>query len=611
MKHALLSVLLVASAVLGRGQTTAISLAPIVVTADRIPEPASSTGTSVDVVSGSDLAREQLSSLEDALSGVPSTPVFATGQAGASASLFLRGSNSNQTLFLVDGIRINDANTGYGPFLSGARVFPADTIEIDRGAQSTLYGGEAVGGVVSLRLAPGSGAPTGEAEVEAGSYGTIDGLLSAQGSDGAWGYDVAVSGEHTDNERINNAFDSASLALRLDDRISPVLSVGATLRGLVEDYGDPGDVYTNNPYDYEKEDDWLGTLFADAKLTETVSSHLTLGAQDQRYVTVTPDPGQPTGIEVARDTRGVVDWQVTAALTDYDTLTSGLTAETESAYDNGFGSVDQHQTLLGVFAQDDLTLVQNVHLTGGIRNDDYSTFGSATTGRATAAWLVGGGPLKLRASYGTSFDTPSFLDLYGQSPYYVGNPRVLPERSRGEDAGFDYYLPQAGAVVSASWYRNDYRNLIVDNFAVFPATTENVDQARTEGVELSVKATLIAAIRGRLAYTYLDARDLTTPGPLLRRPRNSASGDLDRDFGALTVGVGAAYVGRRADVDALTYDTIADPGYTVARVYAAYALSANLALKARVENALDRHYAPVNGYPEPGTEIYGGLDYKF
>jgi vitamin B12 transporter len=602
----------VAAAGVAQAQSVPIQLAPVVVVADRLPESSASTGTAIDVVTGADLEREQLSTFEDALSGVPGSPAFASGQLGAATSIFLRGSDSDQTLFLVDGIRLNDANTDYANFLGGARIFPADNIEVERGPQSTLYGSDAVGGVISLRMNPGSGPPSESISAEAGSFGTLDGVVTAQGAKGDWAYNIAAAGEETSNDQPDNAFDSANVDLRLDDRISKYLSVGATLRGLVERYDDPGAVGAGYAYDYDREDNWLATVFADARLTELISSHLIVGGQERRFVTVTPTPGEPDDIALVKNDRGVIDWQLTGQFTEHNVLTAGTTIETDGTFDNGFGDIDKHQSLFSVFANDQWSPLPNLHLTGGIRRDDYDTFGDATTGRATLAWLVAGNSLKIRGSYGTGFNAPSFLDLYGLSSYYVGNPNLSPERSRGWDGGIDYYAPGGATTLSATAFQTDYSNLIVDNFAVFPGTTENLDRARTRGVELSVKTVLPGAISAKAAYTYLQADDLTDGTPLLRRPRNSLSADLWKDFGTgISVGAGGAYVGRRPDVDAVTFATIEDPSYTVVRVYAAWQLTRQLTLKVRVENALNRAYSPIDGYPQPGRGFYGGLEMRF
>jgi vitamin B12 transporter len=220
--------------------------------------------------------------------------------------------------------------------------------------------------------------------------------------------------------------------------------------------------------------------------------------------------------------------------------------------------------------------------------------------------------LKLRASYGTGFRSPSFIELYAQSAFFVGNPHLQPEHARGWDAGADYYLPGNRGTLSATFFQTDFHNLIVGNFNVFPSTEANVDQARTRGVELSTKFKLPGAVEAQLAYTYLDAVDLTQMTRLVRRPRNSGSADVWHDFGhGVSVGAGVKVVRDRQDIDAQTFAQVEDPDYTVARVYAAWQVTKSLALKVRIENALDKQYEEVNGYPALGFGLFAGAELKF
>jgi vitamin B12 transporter len=585
-------------------------LEPFVVVATRTPEDIQTLGSSVDVISAADLAREQIASLAEALGAVPGIPAFANGAPGSDVSVFTRGADSDQTLFLVDGIRLNDANTDYAVFLGGARVGATDSIEIARGPQSTLYGSEAVGGVISLQAQKGAGDPTGDVAVEVGSFDTVLGAADTQGARDDWAWSVSTSGEHTANDRPNNAFDSGNLALRLDRDLPDDLDVGATLRGFVGRYGDPGDIYTNDPYAHETESNWLGTLFADWKPDPDWSAHLIVGGQDRRYVSFDEDPGVFTETTVVQNRRGVLDAQATYAGLPDQHITGGVTLEAETTQDDGYGDIDQRQTFLAVFAEDELHPLPPLYLTGGLRYDDFDTFGSSVTGRATAAWLLADRAIKLRASYGTGFNAPSFLELYGVATGYVGNPDLKPERSRGGDAGIDWYLPRRAGTLSATWFRNDYRDLIVYNFNVYPGTTANVGQARSDGVELEAKLALGAGIELHAAYTYLEADDLTDGTRLLRRPRHSGSADLWRDFGrGWSAGAGVAAVAGREDVDAQTFLTVDDPDYAVVRVYAQWRASRRLTLKARVENLLDQRYQPVNGYPALGFGAYGEVQW--
>ncbi len=588
----------------------ATQLEPVVTTATRTPAAPQTIGSAVDVISAADLARRQATSLSAALGGVAGAPHFASGAGGAINSLFLRGANSNQTLFLVDGLRLNDPNTDYQVFLGGACVGACDSLEVGHGPQSTLYGGEAMGGVVSLRAQRGVGAPTARVALEAGSFGTVQGALSAQGERGANAWSFSAQGGHTDNDRENNYFDSTNTALRLDRKVNARLAIGGTVRWFHGVYGDPGDRYTNDPDNVEREENVLATTFADVKFSEVWTGRAVLGGQDRRFVAETPRAGAVTGITVVKNRRAVFDAQTSYTGIERQRITGGVTAEANHTRNTGFGDINKKQGLFAVFVQDEISPVDDVYLTAGMRNDDFDTFGRATTGRATAAWLVAKRAVKLRASYGTAFRSPSFLDLYGTSAFYAGNPALRPEKARGWDAGADWYLANKRGTVSATWFNTDYTDLIAStpNFR----SVENIQRARTRGAEVSMQTTLPGAVDLRLSYTYLEAENLTAKARLLRRPRQGGNIDLWRDLGGgVSAGAGVAFAAHRRDVDAKTFRQIDAEDFTVARVYGAWQVNARLALKARVENLLNERYEEVNGYPALGFGAFVGAEWKF
>ena len=587
------------------------NLTPYVVTATRTPIAVTTAGTAIDRISAEELSRMQVTSLLGALHNVPGAPAFASGASGAITSLFLRGSNSNQTLFLVDGIRFNDPNTDYAFALGGTCVGACDSLEVAHGPQSTLYGGEAVGGVVSLRGARGSGAAHGSAAAEAGSFGTVQGALNAQAGDKASAWTFSAAGGHTDNERANNSFDSATYSLRFDHRFSADTAIGATWRGFMASYGDPGDRFTNDPDNEDRESNQLATVFADLTHGPDLTSHVVLGGQDRRFVSDNPGPfgHQVTLVE---NRRAVLDWQSTYVANAQHRLTGGFTGELNTTRNSGFGDINQRQKLLAFFAQDEWTPVERLYLTAGVRSDDFDTFGRATTGRVTAAWLTNDSRLKFRASYGTGFRSPGFLDLYGRSAFYVGNPNLKAEKAKGGDFGVDYYLPHDRGTLGATWFQTEFDDLIAFDFSAFPGTVKNVGRARTRGLELAAKFDLPGAFKARFAYTYLEATDLTAHTRLLRRPRDSGSLDLWHEFGGgFSAGTGVAWVADRMDVNAATFATIHGEDYTVARVYGAWQATPRLAVKARLENLFNEKYEEVNGYPQTGLGAYAGVEWKF
>ena len=600
-----------------RAQPAPEKLDAYVTTATRTPAAPQTLGSAVEVITAGDLATRQITSVSTAIASA-GAPVFASGAEGSARSIFLRGSASNQTLFLVDGIRLNDPNTDYQAFLGGASVGAADRIEIARGPQSTLYGADAMGGVISLGSLRGSGAASSAVSAEAGSFGSVNGTIAGQGASGANAWNFSARGSHSDNDRANNALDSGNLALRLDHSVSERLGVGGTLRWYYGQLGSPGDRYTNDPNNTESESNLLATGFADLKLADGWTAHAIIGGQNRRYVAKSPAPNPPydysTDTVVVTNRRGILDLQTTYTGVERNRITVGGTAETTHTHNTGYGAINQHQQLLAAFAQDELSLSDNLYVTGGLRADDFDTFGNATTGRATIAWLPIPRTLKLRASYGTGFRSPGFLDLYGKDAYYVGNPNLSPERQKGVDAGVDYYLPNNLGTLSATWFESDFKNLIDYDFSVFPSTAVNIGKARTKGVELAARAHLAGGFQGSVSYTYLDAKALEPQGHarLLRRPRHSLSADLNRDFGhGIVAGAGLGIVAKRRDIDAKTYVTIDGEDYTVARVYATWQATPRLALKARLENLLNEKYEEVNGYPALGFGAFGGVEWKF
>jgi len=216
--------------------------------------------------------------------------------------------------------------------------------------------------------------------------------------------------------------------------------------------------------------------------------------------------------------------------------------------------------------------------------------------------------VKLRASYGTAFRSPSFLDLYGQSAFYQGNPNLRPEEAKGWDTGLDWYLGRG--TLGVTWFDTEFTDLIAStaNFR----SVENIQRARTRGVEFTARIPLGPATDVRAAYSYLEADNLTSGSRLLRRPRHHGNADLWHDFGrGVSAGAGVGVTAQREDVDAQTYRTIDAEDYTVVRVYGEYKVTQSVTLRCRLENLLGEKYEDVNGYPALGFGAFAGLEWKF
>lgn len=586
------------------------SLPPFVFRASRGVEPAGPGTPSAGWLTAEELARRQVTSLAEALRQVTGVPAVTSGGAGMITSVFTRGANSNQTLLLVDGLRLNDPNTDYAVFLGGACLGACDSLEVSHGPQSTLYGGEAVGGLISLRAARGAGAPSGRLVLEAGSFDTFQGAASVQGARGADAWNFSLRGGRTRNERANNAFASQNAVLRLDRTLQPGLDATTTLRWFRGSYGSPGDRFTNDPDNREREHNLLAT--AQLQWTRGAwQARLLAGGQDRRFVAVSPFPvPRPTAVTRVTNRRGLVDAQSTYRGWAGHSLLAGATLEANHTRNTGFGNINRRQRLAAVFLHDEFCPRPELHFGLGVRNDDFDTFGRATTGRATASWAPAGSALRWGAGVGTGFRSPSFLDLYGQSAFYRGNPGLRPERARGWELGGEWRGDGGRWSVGLTRFELGLRDLIASTRDF--RSVENILRARTRGWEVTwrLRWREIAAITGH--YAYLDAENLTAGTRLLRRPRHRGGIDLWRAWGGgFSAGGGLSVVGQREDVHARTFRTIDGEDYAVARFYAEQRLPAGWSLRARLENALAERYEEVHGYPAIGRGGFLALERGF
>jgi vitamin B12 transporter len=605
----LVALLLVLPPTLAAQTRDSTRLQELVVTATRLPTPLHALGSSTDLFLPGELRRRQVFSLREALQLAPGGVILANGGPGAVSSLFLRGVSSSQTLLLVDGIRVNDANTSAGSFLGGADLAGMGRLEIVRGPQSTLYGGAAIGGVVALDAAPGAGPAQGGAELEGGSFETWRGRAWAAGGTGRIGLAVALTANGTENQRRPNDWDQRTQLIRVDYRLSSRVGAGATFRGLQHSYTSPGDLRTSNttPEGTTTFENHLATAWLEATPLPRWRSRLTAGAQEQ-FTKGTGRFNGGAGFSFVLDnSRRVLDWQNTVLVGPRATLVAGLNREWSTATSDG-AALDER--LFGAYAEALLAPFSDLALTAGLRSDNYNTFDDAVTWRVTGAWRPRGGGTRIRASYGTGFMPPSLAARFG-SVFQEPNPDIRPERSRGWDAGVDQEVAGGRATLGLTWFHNSLTDLIGFEGATFPALGRNVniDRARTRGIEASARVRT-GVLDARLAWTTLSAVSLSAPDPsaerLIRRPRHTLSGDAGMNLGArATLGAGLQVVADRVDEDFNSFPSVRiDPGdYAIARVYGAVGLGRGLTLRARIENLFDERYEPVYGFPGVGRSF--------
>ena len=590
-----------------------VRLREVVVTAARASVPARIRAIAADRIDPQELSRRQVTRLADALRLLPGAALVSTGAPGGTTSTFFRGVNSNQTLLLIDGIRVNDANANPGALLGGFELSPLDRLEIARGPQSTSFGGAAIGGVIAVGGGIESGSRAG-VTTEGGSFATYRARAFGSTHRGRFGIAGATTVAGTDNERPDNGYEQRTQHVRIEFKASETLTVGATARGLQQSYTSPGDIRTDNttPVGTTVFDQTMGTVFVDARPTARWATRFTAGAQDYFLKGGSRYNGGPEYVSRLGVARQVVDWQHRVSVSSTVSIVAGANAEWSRVRDND-GPKDER--LAAGYAEVLATPGRDWAFSAGIRRDDYSTFTARTTGRVGAAYFVSGLGAKLRATLGTGFMPPSLAGRYG-SAFQKANPDLRPERSRGGDIGIDKYFARGRAVASITAFHNRLTDLIGFASAEYPelGRAVNIDRATTKGIELAGRGEL-GSFDARIAYTWLATNNPagTTPDErrLLRRPKHTAGADLSWQGRKVTLGIGLSAALGRIDADFNVFPfRFVDPGNFVdARLLATWRLAHGIALRARADNLFGRRYEEAYGFPALGRRVQVGLSF--
>jgi vitamin B12 transporter len=593
-------------------------LAPIIVTADRLPVPAAVVATAVTVISGATLRAAGIRTVADALRTVPGAAVVATGSYGAQTSLFLRGGESDYVKVLIDGVPQNQPGGAFD--FAHLTTDGIDRIEIVRGPVSVLYGSDAVAGVVQIFTQDGLGGSRRTAAVRAGTYGTTEASLALTGSDGgALGYSLFASRFGSNGiYRVNNEYRDAAFAGRLAWRPDPRSDVGLSLR-----YGD--DVFhfpTNGAgmiADTTQRQSTRGPgvgLDAGRFLTTRLEARVS-AVYHEDDVRFDDDLYSYHGHDRIR--RIGTGARANLHLGTGAVVTGG--AEVEWQRQRGT-TLDTTRRDAAMYAQAVTGLDRELSLSAGLRLDDNEQFGAHVTGRAGATWRSDA-RTRLRVSAGTGFKEPTFYENFATG-FVRGNPRLEPEQSTSWEIGVERAV-RTEVTVGATYFDQRFRHLVLYSFTpVGPDSVNyvNVARALARGVELTVEASLGGGRTATVAYTRLVTRVLTggadpafeTGRPLLRRPRDATALRLATPVGGRgTVSLTTVYVGRRDDFDYGAFTRVTLPPHTRADLAGEYRLTTGRAglpgftATMRVDNVFDAPYQEVKNFPAPRRAFLLGV----
>ena len=575
----------------------------VTVTATGVKTEVDDAPTAVTVVTRDEIDDAQTGSVADILRRVPGITVVSNGDEGKLTSVFTRGTGSNQTLVMIDGVRLNSPYFG-GFDWSRLSTAGLQQVEVARGPYSALWGADAVGGVVNLIPVRAHDGFDGRFFGEGGP----DGWRRLQ-ADIGWGnssFDIYASGsdQQSDGELENSDFSNRQFLFTAGWSWG---KRGSRLGVLVQDveaetgipYATPGYPTLDRRQDSEQT---LVALPLNIFFSDSWNIELTTSRVDGTFDF--SDPNDPFFSFSSTETTSTQARLASNHRSNRHTFSwGGAWREEEVRDESNFGTnLDgEVTTVTSVFLQDVWRMSPRLRLLLGLRWDDADPWGSETSPRADLGYRISD-TLEFRAGYGKAYRPPSVGELYFP---FSGNPDLLPETSSSTDLGFVHTTRDQASQWQLTAFSTDLDNLIEFDYATY--ANANIGSARIRGAEMSWSRALGRRGSSFIQGTYLDTED-DEGLQLLRRPEWSASWTFHGAFSNYITGdLTLLYVGARDDVDPVTFARSRAESHTTANIALAYSLWNGVEITGRALNLADKDYQEVLGYPAPGRRYFLGL----
>ncbi|MES2059326.1 MAG: TonB-dependent receptor [Pseudomonadota bacterium] len=592
----------------------------IVVTATGVEQPIDQVGQAITVIDADTIRRRQEINVADLLATTPGVRFSRTGTTGSVTGVSLRGAETTQTLVLIDGVKVNDPS-GIGDMFDFGNLLVGNIqrIEVLRGSNSVAYGSQAIGGVVNVMTATPTDGFAANASADYGYSNTVNAKADVSGGSGMFSGGAGIAYFNTDGissagkafgatekDGYKNLTANAKLKVAFSDDIS------LDLRGYYIDADLDYDSFFGAPVDsadVSKSKQYIGYAGLNAGLFNGLLKNrfaVTWFKHDRNYYSTRSGPVSYgySGENMRFEYQGVLQPVEQAK------LIFGYEHEKPEYDFFGFGSKSHAKANIdSVYGLAVVQPVTGLSVTAGVRYDNHSQFGGATTFGANANYSPNGGATNLRLSYGEGFKAPSLYQLYDK---FSGNEHLRPERSQSYDVGIDQSFLDHRATASVTLFKRDTHNQINYNNATF--TYGNIDRTKAKGAEFSLALRPVDALKFTAAYSYIDARD-RSPGSanfdnrLPRRASNAVSVSVDYDWAfGLSTGATLTQVGDSFDnaSNARRLD-----GYVLAGLRASIRIADRFELYGRVDNLFNEQYSTAYGYGTYGRAAYGGVRVKF
>lgn len=603
----------------------------VVVTATALPEELERTTAPVDLITLEEINQRQAVSLPDLLASQTGIAISRSGTFGGLVDIFIDGGDSNFTKVLIDGAPVNEPGGALN--YSNLTLDNVDKVEIVHGAESALYGTDAMSGVIQIVSHQGSTRiPELDLFSEGGSLssardgGQVSGLL------GVFDYSLAGSYFSTGGQGVDDAFINRSLAANIGYKVSDTDQLRLTVRSNSSEGGTPGQTLYGAGYFDPTAYDALQQLSATLNWTFQTGAHWThqiLGTESRIH----DDNAYPDydAFYVDQFSRATLQTQSTYVFRT-GAFTAGYFYEVENAYPSSLSGVHARRNNQAGFLDAKWRPLARLTLSAGARAEDNASFGTRVVPRAGAAVALryaNGflGDTRARFSYGEGIEEPTLEESFSTDPCNPGNPELRPQQSQTYNAGIDQYFSGNRLRVSATYFDDEFRNLISETSTVVSTCPYgsgmlfNTDRARARGVNLSTAGKLRRWLTVNANYSHDDSRVLVAPNAvdvvdlpgnhLLRRPVNSGNLMLNASLHRFTFTAAGCFTGVRTDSDFDGFGLTRNPGYSRFDLTTNYEFRRGFSVYGRVTNLLNKQYQDALGYPALGRDFRLGLNYRF
>lgn len=596
---------------------------------------------SVSIIDSTEIVNKNLFNAFDAIKNEYGLSYTQQGNKSGISNVFIRGANSSHTLVLVDGVEVNLPNdpSGFYNFFS----LPADNIsriEVLRGSQSTLYGSDALAGVINIISSKGTGKPILRISTEGGSYNTYKGTVSSLGAIGKFNYSLALSriksdgyseasenygNKEKDGSEINNVSTILGYQFSENIKVDFIGRFNNSSTNLDQSSGSPN-LWDDPTYAFDQEEFFVRGQSQFSLLEGNWDQKLGIAffknVRKYSYDTSAASIFYSHSLYDGRKYKA--DWQNDFHFPENNLITAGVEFEVEETASeyysfNYIGIPDyasvfpkKNANTFGIYLQNQFKFIESFFGTAGIRYDHHNQFGSTITYRIAPAYFFQSTGTKLKATLGTGFKAPSLFYLYDPS---YGNPDLNPEKSIGLDAGIEQYFWKEKISTGVNYFYYKFTDMFGfdSNFK-----TINIKKAVTQGIEFFFKADFSDDVNLKANYTYTNAKDKSENTPdynekLVRRPEHKAGIFISYSLNEFAnTNIELIYTGRREDLDFSTFPSsrIKMADYVLVNFAAHYDLFSFLRLNARIENLFNKQYEEIYGYGTPGLSFYGGVSIK-